>query len=185
MSSAALRPPSVVGTYSSPAPAHDRSFDFLFYRFCLLENSYQGTGTTEKGKAEQIYSSFKKTNFMEITGRLVADATVRNVTDDKAVTNFRLAINRRYTSGGEQKEETTFVDCAYWRTAKLAPYLTKGLLVQLYGHISAKAWVSRDGEPMASLNFHTNEITLLGKSAGNDTDKPTQAGDKNKVIKPS
>jgi single-strand DNA-binding protein len=101
---------------------------------------------------------------MEITGRLVADATVRNVADDRNVTNFRLAINRRYKSGGEQKEETTYVDCAYWRTDALAPYLTKGLLVQLYGHMSARPWVSRDGEPMASLNFHTNEITLLGAS---------------------
>jgi len=121
---------------------------------------------------------------MELTGRLVADATVRNVADDKNVTNFRIAINRRYKSGGEQKEETTYVDCAYWRTPKLAPYLTKGLLVQLYGYISAKPWVNRDGEPMASLNFHTNEITMLSKSARDDG-KPTQAGDKNKVIKPS
>ena len=102
---------------------------------------------------------------MEITGRLVADATVRNVADDRKVTNFRVAINRRYKSNGEQKEETTYVDCAYWRTDKLAPYLTKGLLVQLYGHMTARPWVSRDGEPMASLNFHTNEITPLGASA--------------------
>lgn len=102
---------------------------------------------------------------MEITGRLVADATLRTTSDDRKVTGFRVAINRRYKSNGEQKEETTYVDCAYWRTDALAPYLTKGLLVQLYGHISARPWVSRDGEPMASLNFHANEITLLGASA--------------------
>jgi len=104
---------------------------------------------------------------MEITGRLVADATVRTTSNDREVTGFRVAINRRYKSGGEQKEETTFVDCAYWRTSKLAPYLTKGLLVQLYGHMTARPWVSRDGEPIASLSFHTNEITLLGASAKN------------------
>ena len=126
---------------------------------------------------------------MEITGRLVADATVRAVNGDKNVTSFRIAINRSYSSQGERKEETTYVDCGYWRTDALAPYLTKGLLVQLYGHMSAKPWVNRDGEPMANLNFHTNEITLLGKSAKNDSGtqggKPGQAGDKNKVIKPS
>jgi len=102
---------------------------------------------------------------MEITGRLVADATVRTTNNDKKVTGFRVAINRRYKSGGEQKEETAYVDCAYWRNEALAPYLTKGLLVQLYGHMTARPWVSRDGEPMASLSFHTNEITLLGASA--------------------
>ena len=126
---------------------------------------------------------------MEITGRLVADAIVRAVNGDKNVTSFRIAINRSYSSQGEKKEETTYVDCGYWRTDALAPYLTKGLLVQLYGHMSTKPWVNRDGEPMASLNFHTNEITLLGKSAKNDSGtqggNAGQAGDKNKVIKPS
>jgi len=126
---------------------------------------------------------------MEITGRLVADATVRAVNGDKNVTSFRIAINRSYTSQGEKKEETTYVDCGYWRTDALAPYLTKGLLVQLYGHMSARPWVNSDGEPMASLNFHTNEITLLSKSAKNDggkqQGKPGQAGNKNKAIKPS
>jgi single-strand DNA-binding protein len=126
---------------------------------------------------------------MEITGRLVADATVRAVNGDKNVTSFRIAINRSYRSQGEKKEETTYVDCGYWRTDALAPYLTKGLLVQLYGHMSARPWVNRDGEAMASLNFHTNEITLLGKSAKSEGIKPNakagQAGDKNKVIKPS
>jgi len=56
---------------------------------------------------------------MEITGRLVADATVRAVNGDKNVTNFRIAINRSYTSQGEKKEETTYVDCGYWRTDAL------------------------------------------------------------------
>jgi single-strand DNA-binding protein len=111
---------------------------------------------------------------MEIIGRLVADATVRTIEGDRTVTNFRVAVNRRYVSWGEQREDTTFIDCAYWRSDAVAPYLTKGLLVQLFGHISARPWVSRDGEPMASLNFHTNEITLLsashkadGKNKGN------------------
>lgn len=48
---------------------------------------------------------------MEITGRLVADAIVRTVNGDKKVTSFRVAINRRYVSQAEQKEETSYVDC--------------------------------------------------------------------------
>ena len=122
---------------------------------------------------------------MELTGRLVADATVRNVADDRKVTNFRVAINRRYKSGGEQKEETTYVDCAYWRTDAIAPYLTKGMLVQLHGFMTAEPWVSRDGEAMASLKFRTDEINMLTKSGKADDGKSTQAGDKSKVLKPS
>ncbi|RCH56821.1 single-stranded DNA-binding protein [Mucilaginibacter hurinus] len=102
---------------------------------------------------------------MEITGRLVADATVRAAGEDKKVTGFRVAVNRTYRSKGERKEETAFVDCTYWRGEGIAPYLTKGMLVQLSGFMTAEPWVSRDGEPMASLRFRTEQIQMLTKSA--------------------
>jgi single-strand DNA-binding protein len=126
---------------------------------------------------------------MEITGRLVADATVRAVNEEKNVTGFRVAVNRRYRSQGEQKEETAFVDCTYWRGEGIAPFLTKGMLVQLSGFMTAEPWVNRDGEAMASLRFRTEQITMLTKSAKQDKadSKKTakQAGDKKGVLKPS
>ncbi|HEY8931429.1 MAG TPA: single-stranded DNA-binding protein [Mucilaginibacter sp.] len=125
---------------------------------------------------------------MEITGRLVADATVRTVTADKNVTGFRVAINRNYKSQGEQKQETAYVECTYWRGGGIAPFLTKGMVVQLSGFMTAEPWVNRDGEPMASLKFRTEEINMLTKSAkvddGNPT-KPTEKGNKTGVLKPS
>lgn len=102
---------------------------------------------------------------MEITGRLVADATVRAVNADKNVTGFRIAINRNYQSQGEKKQETAYVDCTYWRGDGIAPYLTKGMIVQISGFMTAEPWVSRDGEPMASLKFRTDDIMMLTKSA--------------------
>lgn len=101
---------------------------------------------------------------MEITGRLVADAIVRNTNNGKQVTGFRLAINRNYLSKGEKVQDTTYVDCAYWRTTAIAPYLTKGMVVQLYGYVNASAWVDRNGELRAGLNFHVNELTPLTAS---------------------
>jgi single-strand DNA-binding protein len=103
---------------------------------------------------------------MEITGRLVADATVRKTKSDKALTGFRVVVNRTYKQDGERRQQTTYIDCAYWRGTNIAPYLTKGLLVQLSGSMSAKAWVSRDGELMAGLQFNASEINLLGASRG-------------------
>ena|SRR3569833_3008271 len=101
---------------------------------------------------------------MEITGRLVADAIVRNTNNGKQVTGFRLAINRNYISNGEKVQDTTFVDCSYWRTTAIAPYLTKGMVVQLYGYMSASAWLDRDGNLRAGLNFHVNEMPPLTAS---------------------
>lgn len=123
---------------------------------------------------------------MEITGRLVANATVRAVNADKNVTGFRVAINRRYQSQGEQKEETSYVDCTYWRTGAIAPYLTKGMIVQLSGFMTAEPWVNRDGEPQASLKFRTEYINMLTKSTGADgKNKSSEKGNKNGALKPS
>jgi len=121
---------------------------------------------------------------MEITGRLVADATVRAVNEEKQVTVFRVAVNRCYKSKGGQKEETAFVNCTYWRTDAIAPYLTKGLLVQLSGFMTAEPWVNRDGGPMASLKFRTEQINMLTRSA-KQHGNPAQGGDKKYVLKPS
>jgi single-strand DNA-binding protein len=101
---------------------------------------------------------------MEITGRLVADAAVRKTNTDKELTGFRIAVNRTYRKDGERRQLTTYFDCAYWRGTKIAPYLTKGMLVQLTGEVYAKPWVSQDGEPMAGLHFNANEINLLTAS---------------------
>ena len=122
---------------------------------------------------------------MEITGRLVADATVRAVSEDKNVTGFRVAVNRTYKTQWERKEDTAFVDCSYWRSDAIAPFLTKGTIVQLHGFMTAEPWVSRDGEPMASLKFRTDEINMLTKSGKKDDGKAKQAGDKKGVLKPS
>ncbi|AMR30088.1 hypothetical protein A0256_00985 [Mucilaginibacter sp. PAMC 26640] len=125
---------------------------------------------------------------MEITGRLVADATVRAVNENKNVTGFRVAVNRRYKSQGAQKEETAYIDCTYWRGEGIAPFLTKGMLVQLSGFMTAEPWVSRDGEPMASLRFRTDEINMLSrpaKTGAGDKTPAKQAGNKKGVIKPS
>lgn len=109
---------------------------------------------------------------MEITGRLVADAAVRKTNNEKELTGFRVAMNHRYISNGEQVEDTTYVDCSYWRSTAIAPYLTKGMIVQLHGHMSASAWLDKDGGLHAGLNFHVNDLTMLtASSAKTETKK--------------
>jgi len=108
---------------------------------------------------------------MEITGRLTADAKVNETKKGKKVVHFNLAINDSYRKDGEQKKVTTYVDCSYWINEGIALYLKKGTLVELYGRMSASAWLNKDKEPKASLEFHTNNIKLLGKSANAGTER--------------
>lgn len=119
---------------------------------------------------------------MNITGRVTADAQVRNVSNSKTVVNFSVAINDSYKNkAGERIEQTTYFDCAYWLSPKVAQILTKGTVVELTGKVSARAWTGSDGQPHAGLNFNTSQIKTHGggkksetvqATIGTTTDKP-------------
>lgn len=98
---------------------------------------------------------------MEIVGRIVANAEVKTVSDDRKVTNFTVAVNDRYKNQeGTVVEKTAFFNCAYWIGSGIAVYLTKGTIVQVNGTVSANAWIDQKGEARASLNVHANSIKL-------------------------
>lgn len=100
---------------------------------------------------------------MNIIGRVTANAEVHTLKDDRQVVNFSVATNESYKNKqGERVEQTTYFDCAYWLTAKIASMLTKGTLVELTGRVSTRAWTGKDGEPKAGLNFHTSNIKFHG-----------------------
>ena len=98
-----------------------------------------------------------------LTGRITADATINTLEGGKQVVNFSIALNHKYKSkDGEKKEKTTFVRCSFWRNTSIVPYLTKGTVVEVTGHISVKAYLDANSLPKASLNFHVNDIDLHG-----------------------
>jgi single-strand DNA-binding protein len=117
-----------------------------------------------------------------LTGRITADAVVNNVKDEKQVVNFSIALNHSYKNkDGEKKEQTTFINCAYWKNTGIAPYLKKGTLVEVAGHLSVNAYTDLQGNARASLKFHTNEITFYGKAkAEQDTNEPVKKSRKKK-----
>ncbi|MDO4229045.1 MAG: single-stranded DNA-binding protein [Capnocytophaga sp.] len=98
---------------------------------------------------------------MNIIGRLTSDAQVQTLSNKKQVVNFSVAVNDNYRNKeGETIQQTTYFDCAYWISINVAKILTKGALVELWGRVSARAWVNAQGEPKAGLNFHTSKIKL-------------------------
>ncbi len=119
---------------------------------------------------------------MEIIARLTGDSLVKKVTENRQVVNFNVAINDSYKSGTETKKITTYIQCDYWVNPGIAPYLIKGVLVELCGRIGVNAYVNQQGEAKASLTFHVNSIKLHGggnKTAANKekTSAPVIAGE--------
>lgn len=119
---------------------------------------------------------------MNITGRVTADAQVRTVSEDSKVVNFSVAVNDSYRKkDGERVELTEYFDCSYWIATGIAEYLTKGMVVELSGRVSARAWKDSDGEAKAGLNFHTSQIKLHGGGSQGETAQTRGKTKKNKA----
>ncbi|SDI53810.1 single-strand DNA-binding protein [Chryseobacterium taeanense] len=108
---------------------------------------------------------------MNIIGRLTRDAEVRTLSNKKQVVNFSIATNDNYRNKqGERIEQTTYFECAYWISPKVAEILTKGTLVELSGRAYTSAWIGKDGEAHAGLNFHTSQIKVHSSSSSSSTE---------------
>lgn len=102
---------------------------------------------------------------MEITGRITADAIIKNLTNGRQLVSFDLAVNDYYkTRSGEKKDVATYFDCAYWISTKVAPYLTKGSIIAVYGRMTVYAYKDSEGKPQAALNFHVNHIRFIAQA---------------------
>lgn len=105
---------------------------------------------------------------LQIIGNLGKDCIVKEV-NGKNVINFSVAHTERYKdSQGNQKDRTTWVECAYWTDkTTVAQYLTKGRTVYAEGSPEADAYTNKEGQASATLRMRIQNVQLLG---GNSND---------------
>lgn len=98
---------------------------------------------------------------MTIIGRLTKDAVVNTLEDERKVVNFSIAVNDVYKPrGGELVKLTTYFNCAYWISDKIAEKLKKSTLVEITGRLFVKAYIGADNNAKASLNCHVASIKI-------------------------
>jgi len=110
---------------------------------------------------------------LQIVGNLGKDCIVKEV-NGKNVINFSVAHTERFKDAqGNQKEKTTWVECAYWtdRTA-ISPYLLKGQMVYAEGAPEAEGYTNKDGNVAATLRMRVQNIQLLGGKNENPGGQP-------------
>lgn len=114
-----------------------------------------------------------------VIGHLGKDC-ITNMVNGKNVMNFAVAHTEKFRDAqGNQKEKTTWVDCAYWsdRTA-IAPYLKKGTQVYAEGIPDMRTYPKNDGSTGASLTLRVLNIQLLGSGnkGGEEVSESAQQG---------
>jgi single-strand DNA-binding protein len=109
-----------------------------------------------------------------IIGNLGSDPEMRYLPSEDAVTNFSVAVNRRYrTRDGDDREETDWyrISC-FRRLAEVAnEYLSKGKQVYIEGRPRLHTWDdSQTGEKRARIEIEATDMQMLGSRADSGTE---------------
>lgn len=110
-------------------------------------------------------------NKVFLMGNLTRDIELKHVAGNQAVAEIGLAVNRRYrTKEGEDREETTFVDCEAWgRTAEvMKQYLSKGRAVFIEGRLKLDQWTDKDGGKRSKMRVVVENFQFIGGHPGGE-----------------
>lgn len=105
-------------------------------------------------------------NKVLLMGNLTRDPELRFTASGTAVAGFGLAVNRKYKSGDDWKEDVCFVDITVWgrQGENCAEYLNKGSGVFVEGRLNMQSWETQDGQKRNKLEVVANTVQFLGKS---------------------
>lgn len=84
-------------------------------------------------------------NKVILQGNLTADPEVKATPTGVSVTNFTLAVDRKYNKGEEKQAD--FITVIAWRhTADfISRYFTKGSAILIEGELQTRSWTDKEG----------------------------------------
>ena len=115
-------------------------------------------------------------NKILIIGNVGGDPEMRYTPSGNPVTSFSVATTHRYTTQGEQREETQWFRVSAWnRLAETCnQYVVKGMKVYVDGRLNVREYVGQDGQTRTSVDVNAFDVRFLNRpgEAG-----PGQGGD--------
>ena len=104
-------------------------------------------------------------NFSVLQGCLTKDAQLKTSSGGKTYALFTLVVNEDRKHGEQWTEYANFFTVAYWgsRAEKIAPYLKKGVKVELTGKLEQTRW-DDNGDKRSRIDFRPERVYLLSKA---------------------
>ncbi|MBP3966876.1 MULTISPECIES: single-stranded DNA-binding protein [Paenibacillus] len=115
-------------------------------------------------------------NRVILIGRLTKDPEMRYTPAGVAVTQFTLAVDRPFTSGGQNEREADFIPIVTWRqlAETCANYLRKGRLTAVEGRIQVRNYENNEGKRVYVTEIIADNVRFL--ESGNRENGPRDEG---------
>lgn len=120
-------------------------------------------------------------NKIILVGNMTRDIELRYSQGGMAIAKTAIATSRKFTSNGEKKEETCFVDITFFgRSAEVAnQYLKKGSKILVEGRLNFEQWVDQQGQKRSKHSVTVETMQMLdskGDSQSGGYNAPTSNG---------
>lgn len=120
-------------------------------------------------------------NKVILMGRLTKDPEMRTTPNGISVATFSIAVDRRFTRSGEQKQ-TDFFNIVAWRTTAefVSKYFRKGQLVAVCGSLQNRSWDDNEGKKRYATEVIADEVHFAEskrEQGPSDSDVPFVAGE--------
>ena len=119
-------------------------------------------------------------NKVTMIGNVGTDPEMRYTPSGSAVTDFRLAVSRRYsTRDGNQQEETEWFTVTAWERLAdtVNQYVTKGMKVYVEGRLKSRSYQGNDGQMRFSNEINAQTVLFLDRANNTTQWNEEQSGE--------
>lgn len=113
-------------------------------------------------------------NKVQILGTITRDIDLQYAPSGTAIAKVGIAVNKRYTSNGEKKEEVSYFNCvAFGKTGEnINQYFKKGSRILISGELKEDRW-EKDGQKQSRVSILIDGFDFIDKN--NSSPQPKQA----------
>ena len=111
-------------------------------------------------------------NKVILVGRLTAVPELRQTGGGTSVTNFTLAVDRKYSRGSEK--QTDFLSIVAWRSTAefICQYFTKGNAILIEGELQTRSWTDSQGNKRYATEVVADEARFCEAKGNSETNPP-------------
>ena len=105
-------------------------------------------------------------NTVILMGRLTADPELRSTASGLSVTSFNVAVDRRYSKQGEDKQ-TDFIPVVAWRQQAefITKYFHKGSMIAIEGSLQSRNYEDKNGNKRTAYEVIVDRASFCGSKA--------------------
>lgn len=105
-------------------------------------------------------------NMVIMMGRIVNDPELRTTPQGVSVCSFRIAVDRRYQTKGEERK-SDFFNVVAWRQQGefVNRYFSKGRLILVEGELNTRSYTDKNGNPQTWYEIVADRVSFTGEKA--------------------